>query len=405
MIRTIRFKMFAVIVLCLGVGAAGLGWYFSRMFTRNAERLTREAIQSASAAFADQQRTITDLMAATLATLAIDPEVRAALASREPARVLQLSQPLYRELRTRFGITHWNYWEPESASDMAPKGLRNILRVGTPDMHGDFVERTTLARVARERRLVSGLDLGFTGLVLRTLVPVEDGGRPIGYLELGREIGGFLQDMKKVSGGEYGFLVEKRHMDEKKWATQRAATGARNNWNDIPGLLLVQNTTDDSEILHYDGKIADLPDDGQPLEVLRKGGRALVRGVFPARDVSGTKIGGVFVLRDITSVYDEMRSAQLQAILGLIGLMLLLAIILVLFFQLLVVRRLREMIRVATRVVGGEFDLEIVPSAHDELGEFETLFEQFRMLFVELIAHAQGSNGTDDDHRDARGGM
>jgi HAMP domain-containing protein len=403
MIRTIRFKMLMVIAACMAVAALALGWYFNRLFTQSADRLTREAIRGAGAAFGELERTTTQTMSATLLTLARDPDVRVSLASRDPVRAMLVAQPLYRELRSQFGITHWNWWEPEDANNMAPKGLRNILRVGTPDMHGDFVERITLARVARERRLVSGLDLGFTGLVLRTLVPVEDGGRPIGYLELGKEISGFLGEMKRVSGNEYGLVVEKKHMDEKKWTTQRGALGFRNNWNDMPDLLVAENTTDDPDVLRYDGAIGDLPDEGRPLEVVRKGGRALVRGVFPIRDVSGRTIGGVFVLRDVTGVYGELRAAQVQAILGAVVLMIALGAVLVMVFQVLVVRRLNKMIRVATRVVGGEFETEIVPSGQDELGEFETLFEQFRMLFVELIKHAQRPSGTDD--QDAQGGM
>jgi hypothetical protein len=45
-------------------------------------------------------------------------------------------------------------------------------------------------------------------------------------------------------------------------------------------------------------------------------------------------------------------------------------------------------------VVGGEFELEIVPSADDEVGAFEVLFEQFRLLFVELIGQAQQSSAS-----------
>ena len=192
MIKSIRFKILLLIVGGLGIGAIGLVSYFNRIYERNAERLTKESIRSASAAFAEVERTSTELMSASIAAVMRDPEVRAGVLARDPARLLALSQPLYRDWRGRFGITHWNYWELEQAGDMNAKGLRNILRVGTPDMHGDFVERITLARVARERRLVSGLDLGFTGLVLRVLVPVEEGGRSIGYLELGKEISGFL---------------------------------------------------------------------------------------------------------------------------------------------------------------------------------------------------------------------
>jgi HAMP domain-containing protein len=401
MIRTIKFKMLALIAACLGLGAIALAWSFERTYQENAARLTQESIQGAAAAFGDVERTSVDLMSAVLASLARDPEVRAALASRDSARALASSQSLYRDYRTRFGITHWNFWEPEPADSVAPKGLRNILRSNAPDMHGDFVERITLARVARERRMVTGLDLGYTGLVLRVLIPVEEGNKLLGYLELGKEIGGSLQGMKKLSGNEYGLLVDKSRMEEKKWATTRATLGIRNNWADMPTLLLVENTTSDNEILRYDGKIDEVPDEGKPLEILNKGGRSLVRGVFPVRDVAGTKVGAVFVLRDITSVYEQMRSARLQAILAVVGLTVLLGLVLVAVFQVLVVRRLQNMIRVATRVVGGEFDLEIVPSAQDELGEFETLFEQFRMLFVELIDHAQRA---ETGGREARGG-
>ena len=393
MIRTIKFKMLALTAVCLGLGAVLLAWNFNRVYEENAARLTRESIHGAANVFADVERTSVDLMSAALGALAHDPEVRAALVSRDPARALTASDSLYRAYRARFGITHWNYWEPEPVDAMAPKGLRNIMRVGTPDLHGDFVERVTLARVARERRPVTGLDLGYTGLVLRVLVPVEEGGKVIGYLELGKEIGGSLQAMKKLNGNEFGLLVDKGRMDEKKWTTSRAAVGVRNNWSDMPSLLLVENTSSDNDMLRYDGKIEDLPDEGKPLEIVNKGGRALARGVFPVRDVAGVKIGAIFVLRDITSVYEEMRSARLQAILTVVGLTVLLGVVLVAVFQALVVRRLRKMIGVATRVVGGEFDLEIVPSAPDELGEFETLFEQFRMLFVELIDHAQRSSG------------
>src|SRR6266545_1179056 len=107
MIKTIKFKMLALIAACLGVGAIGLAWSFNRMYEENAARLTRESIQSASAAFGDVERTSTELMSATLSSLARDAEVRAALVSRDPARALAASQSLYREYRARYGISHW----------------------------------------------------------------------------------------------------------------------------------------------------------------------------------------------------------------------------------------------------------------------------------------------------------
>lgn len=393
MLKTIKFKMLLLVALGLGLGALGLSWYFNEIYARTAQRVTRETIVSTAAEFAEVSRTSVDLMASTMDALVRDPELRAGLAARDPARLLEVSEPLFRELRSRYGITHWNYWEPEPAGETTPKGLRNVLRVGSPKVQGDFVERETLARVARERKTVSGLDLGYTGMVLRVLTPVTEGGRIIGYLELGKEIGGFLTALKKVSSNEYGLLLAKGRMDEKKWTTQRSVAGLRNNWGDMAEQLVAQNTTDDDALVQYAGRISDLPDEGLPLELVKRGAATLARGVFPLRDVAGARVGAVFVLHDISAVYEEMRTGQRQAILGIVGLMALLGLLLIAAFQVLVVRRIQRMIQVATRVVGGEFDLEIQPSAEDEIGAFETLFEQFRLLFVELINQAQQSAG------------
>jgi len=393
MLKTIKFKMLVLIAGGLGIGAIGLSWYFNRIYERTAERITRESIRSAAGSFGEVERTSTELMAAAMDALTRDPELRAGLAARDPAKLLVASESLYREYRSRFGISHWNYWEPEPGGETTPKGLRNVLRVGTPAMHGDFVERETLARVAREHKAVSGLDLGYTGMVLRVLVPVEEDGHLIGYLELGKEIGGFLKTIKGTSGDEYGLLLAKARLDEKKWTTQRTTAGARNNWADLPDVVVAQNTADEEELVQYRGRIADLPDDGQSLEVVVRGGRTMARGVFPIRDVAGAKVGAVFVLHDISALYEEMRSGQQQAILGVVLLMALLAALITGAFQRLVVQRIQHMTQVATRVVGGEFDLEVVPTADDEIGAFETLFEQFRLLFVELIGQAQRSTG------------
>jgi len=53
----------------------------------------------------------------------------------------------------------------------------------------------------------------------------------------------------------------------------------------------------------------------------------------------------------------------------------------------LVFRRLEHIIMVATRVVGGDYETEIRVDSDDEVGQFEKLFEQFRCVFVDLMAH------------------
>ena len=53
----------------------------------------------------------------------------------------------------------------------------------------------------------------------------------------------------------------------------------------------------------------------------------------------------------------------------------------------LVFRRLEHIIVVATRVVGEDYESEIQVTSDDEVGQFEQLFEQFRRVFVDIMAH------------------
>lgn len=402
MFRTIKFKMIVVIAISVGFGALAVTWRLQRVYEDNVSLLSRESIRSAAAAFSDLERTSTDLMAASLGAFLRDPAIAPAVAANDHDKLVALSTPTFREYKARYGLTNWNWWEKEPEGEAAPKALRNIARVQMPAKFGDWVERTATQRIAAEKKLVTGLDLGFTGLALRALLPVELDGKPVGYVEWGMEIKTFLQRMKELSGNEYGLVVEKSAMNREQWASTKKHLGDRDGWDDMKELLLVQDTANDPSIFRHEGAIADVPERGQALGVDTKDGRTYARGVFPIADMAGRKIGAIFVLRDITALQAEMNRSRQHAILTMSAMMILLALVLIGVFQVLVVRRLARMTQVATRVVGGEFNLEVVPAAKDEIGAFETLFEQFRVLFVGLLEQTQGEERSKDES--ARGG-
>jgi HAMP domain-containing protein len=60
-------------------------------------------------------------------------------------------------------------------------------------------------------------------------------------------------------------------------------------------------------------------------------------------------------------------------------------LVLVTLLTRLVFRRLAEITRVATRLVGGDYETPVALSTQDEIGQFETLFEQLRLVFVNLL--------------------
>lgn len=276
-------------------------------------------------------------LGATLGSLARDPELTEAVAARDARRVLAAAGPLFHELRRHHGITHWSYWEPEGAAT-AVTGLRNLVRLGTPTLRGDVVERETLARAVREHALVYGIELGYTGIGLRVVAPVRRGAELVGYGELGRDVDVLLLELTGRTGDAYIAAVDKRCVERRRWAAARAAHGERDDWDDREDFVLVGNPT------HARGVPSRTTFDeaagGAPISLPAwvDGQHTYARGAFPLRDGAGRRLGVVFAFRDVTAL--AARSAELRRQAG-VALVLVAALALAalgIAFELLVVR-------------------------------------------------------------------
>jgi len=122
MFKTIKFKMIILIAACLGLGALTVTWRFQRAYEDNVALLSREAIRSAAAAFNDLERTNTDLMAASLGVFLRDPAIAPAAAAMDHEKLIALSNPVFSEFKTRYGLTNWNWWGLEPAGETAADG-------------------------------------------------------------------------------------------------------------------------------------------------------------------------------------------------------------------------------------------------------------------------------------------
>ncbi|MFZ0793051.1 MAG: hypothetical protein WAM65_04720, partial [Candidatus Korobacteraceae bacterium] len=145
----------------------------------------------------------------------------------------------------------------------------------------------------------------------------------------------------------------------------------------------------------------------QVLERYKEANSVFVRGIFPIRDASGKTVGAMFVVRDISEFYLAMQHTQNVLVLMTVAALTLGMLSVLMLLNRLVFRRLKDIIRVATRVVGGDYESEIRVSSHDEVGEFELLFEQFRSVFVTLLTGVSGlqvspsDSDSDSDSEDA----
>jgi HAMP domain-containing protein len=384
--NSIRTKVLAALVACLIVGVASIMGLMRYSFERNSKVLATESVNGAQRLFSILESREISKMTAVSDTLLTNPQVRDAFTAKNREKLSDVTVPLYPQLKAN-GITNWMFHTPEP--DMAV-----FLRLHNPSKFGDHLNRFLDKEVVRTHAEVTGNELAKAGFAVRIIRPFNDAqGAVAGYLEFGEELGQFIHDMKNQTGDDYALLLSKKYVDRQFWADSAAMWKRRDNWNDNPNYVVADNTSDSEKILQFNGDLASIPATGMVLERYQSGDSVFVRGLFPIRDAAGNTVGAMFVVRDISSFYLAMRRTQTILILSLVGVLTLGMLLVLALLSALVFRRLEHIIKVATRVVGGDYDSEIRVSSDDEVGQFEQLFEQFRRVFVNVLAHVPELQG------------
>jgi methyl-accepting chemotaxis protein len=381
--NSIRTKVLAALLACLVVGVGGILAMMRYGFDRNSQALASESVMSAQKLFTILQAREISKMTAVSDTLVANPQIRDALASRDRTRLLELTAPLYAELKAQ-GITNWMFHTPEP-------DMRVLVRLHNPAKFGDQLNRFMDKEVTRTHAIVVGNELAKAGFALRILRPVYGAnGTLIGYVEFGEEFGQFIHAMQQQTGSDYGLLLSKSFLNREMWAESNALWQRRDNWDDNPGFVVADRTTASDTILRFQGDLSSIAAQGQVLERYEEANSVFVRGIFPIRDASGKTMGAMFVVRNISEFYLAMQHTQKVLVLMTVVALTLGMVMVLMLLNRLVFRRLQHIIRIATRVVGGDYESEIRVSSHDEVGELELLFEQFRSVFVTLLTGVSG---------------
>jgi methyl-accepting chemotaxis protein len=344
----------------------------------NSKGLASEAVAGSRKLFAILETREISKMTAVGDALLVNQQVRDAFAAKDRNRLLQVTAPLYPQLKEE-GITNWMFHTPEP--DMSV-----FLRLHNPSKFGDHLNRFIDKKAARTHSIASGNELAKAGFAIRVLRPVYDAkGKLVGYVEFGEELGQFIHTLKNQTGNDFGLLLNKKYINKQYWADSSAVWNRRDNWNDNPQFVIADKTTADDNIIKFQGDLAAVPDEGKVLETYSDGQSHFIRGIFPIRDASGQAVGAMFVLRDISDVYHTMRKTQ-EILLVVTVLSLVLGIVLLLaLLNRFVFKRLNQIIVAATRLVGGDFETEIKIASEDEVGKLEQLFEQFRHIFIDVM--------------------
>ncbi|TAN74753.1 MAG: PAS domain S-box protein, partial [Magnetospirillum sp.] len=260
-----------------------------------------ELRQSADASFHGAVRQETAMLSATLAAILANDRMKAEFRAGNRDTLLRASAPLFAELRQQHAITHLYFVRPDRHA---------FLRVHQPDRFGDRIDRVTMLATERDQQIAHGLELGPLGtFTLRVVMPWRDGGRLLGYVELGKEIDGIARDMAETLRTGFAVFIDKSALDRDSWEAGMRMLGRNRRWDQYGSVVLVDEVS------------GTIPDEGLTLftnGLEHPGGLARFGGIFaigqhrigltalPLTDAAGRRVASMLVAADVTAQFHAM---------------------------------------------------------------------------------------------------
>ncbi len=372
---SIKFKVIAVVLISFLIGACAIVYFLNVSYQNNIKFAAEESIRNAKEMFTNLKSNDVRTLTTAMEVLLRDDQYQQAFAQGNREKLLQVCTPLFEKLKKDHGINEWNFYTPDK---------KVFLKLHKPKDFGSVNDSGTFKLAESTKKLATGTELGESAYSLMAVAPYYVNGKLIGYIELSEDIDHFLNIMKKQSKNDFALLFNKKYLTDWKLTMMTQEKKLATNSDFLPDVQLLAATGDIS-LINFQGYIDEVPEDGQVLDQVSSGGEMHVRGIFPMHDSAGNESAAVFVMHDITDAYKNMAGMRNKAIAFIVILMVVILLVIVFMFNQLIIKRLNRVIDITNRVVGGDFYTAIEPSANDEIGKFESLFEQFRQVFVSVI--------------------
>ena len=285
------------------------------------EEYVDHAFLSAQRVYDSAVRTNTDKLSATISVLSRDDNLKDAMRAGDKKALLLRTRPILENLRKDYGITHLYFMRTDRSV---------LLRVHQPERDGDVIDRFTALQAEVTGKQASGLELGPAGtFTLRTVVPWRDGGRLIGYIELGEEVGFIMNSIREMLGLDLFVSIKKQYLSQKDWAQGMLLVNRKENWDLLnDSVVIFQTMQDIPSSIQAILEQATLRD--KTTSDIADGKRMFRSDNQPLVDAAGREVGRMLFIRDVTSrSMHSQRDIMLAS-----GLALVMGSILLLFFYL-----------------------------------------------------------------------
>jgi hypothetical protein len=370
-VRSIRFKLIVPLVVGLVLISLAIAVLMRFVHHRAVDQAALHEVQLAATALASMEDSEESRLSSLLDVIEEDDSLKTAFRRRDRPALLASAGALFAKLRVANEVTHW-YFHP------ADPEAGVFLRVHRPDLHGDVVRRPSFRNAVASGDEARGIELGRTAYAVRVVRPWLLHGELLGYLELGTDIHSFLVRLGKLTGDEFGLLLDKRQIDRVSW---QRVTGPAERWDSRAELLEVASTSADATLLAGLERMDQVPRQAALLGRESRAGRVWARGLFPLLDPQGRLIGAVATRHDISALLAGSDELRLQVAVLVVLLAVALAALVTFLLETLVFEPVARMTRtleeLPERMARGDWRAtETPPRSDDELGRFESFLDK-----------------------------
>ena len=402
MFRSIRFKLIVPLVAGLAVIAVAIAVLMRFVHQRAVEQASLHQVQQAATTLATIQAAEEERLSALLTLVEADDSLMEALARGDRAALEADAGPIWTRLHQGSEITHWYFHPPDPEEGV-------LLRVHQPGLRGDVVTRPTFRRAVSTGAEARGLELGRTAYAVRVVRPVHRKGKIIGSVEMGTDIEAFMVRLHRLTGSEFGMLLDKRKLDRSGWQRVEREPG---RWDERPELLEVAHTGGDAGLLRGLERMSQVPQEPSLLGRETRDGRTWTRGIFPLVDAEGAVIGAVVERHEISALLAGIDVLRVQVVVLVVLLASALAALVVFLMETLVFEPVARMTRtlenLPERMARGDWKpVESPLRSDDELGRFEAFLDRAIVAvgsFVTDTRRVTGRHRTVDRGDEKKGG-
>lgn len=246
-----------------------------------------------------------EVMEASLRFIAQDKQLLAAMQSGDRNALLALSIPIYKRLNEQNNVTHFYFHDARRI---------NLLRAHNPEKYGDIIDRYTALGAEKSGAIYSGIELGPLGtFTLRSVLPVFNDEHLLGYLELGQEIDGLIQDARSMFHVELFILIEKQFLKREQWEAGMRMLGRPFDWNMLSNAVLISQSLPDAPIGLLDN-LAQAHDETLTIAIQKNielQGHRYWASIIPMHDAGGRHVAMLVMLRDMTQLIAQSNADML----------------------------------------------------------------------------------------------